>query len=196
MNPAPTSGFAAYPLGNNHDNSIGIGNNARPTASNQIVLGNAGITSIGGYAGWTNFSDGRYKINVEEDISGLDFISRLRPVSYNLESERLAADLGEVQLGNIDNPYLESSSIRHTGFIAQEVEQAAQESGFQFSGVDAPSNTDDFYGLRYGVFVVPLIKAVQEQQAIIESMQVEIERLRSVEDRLANLERSLIDSNH
>ena len=29
-------------------------------------------------------------------------------------------------------------------------------------GVDAPKNDKDYYGLRYGEFVVPLVKAVQE----------------------------------
>jgi trimeric autotransporter adhesin len=51
-----------------------------------------------------------------------------------------------------------------TGFIAQEVEVAAKSVGFDFSGVDAPKNENDFYGLRYAEFVVPLVKAVQEQQ--------------------------------
>ena len=49
-----------------------------------------------------------------------------------------------------------------SGFIAQEVEQAAKESGYEFSGVDKPGNENDFYSLRYSDFVVPLVKAVQE----------------------------------
>ena len=34
--------------------------------------------------------------------------------------------------------------------------------GYDFSGVDAPKNDKDIYGLRYSEFVVPLVKAVQE----------------------------------
>ncbi len=45
----------------------------------------------------------------------------------------------------------------------------ANELGYDFSGVDAPRNEDDHYGLRYAEFVVPLVKAVQEQQEMIES---------------------------
>jgi uncharacterized coiled-coil protein SlyX len=43
--------------------------------------------------------------------------------------------------------------------------------------VDAPKNPDDFYGLRYAEFVVPLVKAVQEQQDVIERQQADIDRL-------------------
>ncbi|HRD52410.1 MAG TPA: hypothetical protein PKY96_07150, partial [Flavobacteriales bacterium] len=68
----------------------------------------------------------------------------------------------------------ENHDCLYTGFLAQEVETAANETGFTFSGVDAPDNAGDLYGLRYAEFVVPLVKAVQEQQAVIEELQREI----------------------
>jgi hypothetical protein len=52
--------------------------------------------------------------------------------------------------------------IKYTGFVAQEVEKAAKKLNYDFSGVDAPKNSEDFYGLRYAEFVVPLVKSVQE----------------------------------
>jgi len=57
------------------------------------------------------------------------------------------------------------------------VEQAAIQTGFPFSGVDKPANDKTLYGLRYGDFVVPLVKAVQEQQVIIEEQNKKIEFL-------------------
>jgi hypothetical protein len=63
-------------------------------------------------------------------------------------------------------------------FIAQEVEEAARALGYDFSGVDAPKNDNDFYGLRYGTFVVPLVKAVQELADRVGGQQVQIEELR------------------
>jgi hypothetical protein len=102
---------------------------------------------------------------------------------------RLASDLKEDQKrdenGNIItaadqndiNSRIEKSQIVYTGFVAQEVEKAANEVGFNFSGVDAPKNENDFYGLRYAEFVVPLVKAVQEQQKIIEDLTKRIEEL-------------------
>src|SRR5947209_14085677 len=42
------------------------------------------------------------------------------------------------------------------------LENTAKKINYDFSGVDAPKSKDGFYGLRYGDFVVPLVKAVQQ----------------------------------
>jgi len=68
-------------------------------------------------------------------------------------------------------------SDRQTGFIAQEVEAAVKKTGLTFSGVVAPQNDKDHYGLRYGDFVVPLVKAVQELSSKVEEQQRTIEAL-------------------
>ena len=65
------------------------------------------------------------------------------------------------------------ANIRSAGFIAQEVEELANRLGFEFSGVDAPQNEHSMYFLRYAEFVVPLVKAVQEQQDMIEELRSE-----------------------
>ncbi len=57
------------------------------------------------------------------------------------------------------------------------MEQAAREIGYDFSGVDAPKHEHDLYGLRYAEFTVPLVKAVQEQQQIIENGKLRMENL-------------------
>ena len=57
-----------------------------------------------------------------------------------------------------------------SGFLAQDVERTAKELGYDFSGVDKPDNNDELYGLRYDAFVVPLVKAVQEQQVMIDEL--------------------------
>jgi len=182
-------GASAYPNADGYSNVMGLGYNTRPTATNQVRIGNSSVTSIGGYAGWTNLSDGRYKTSVQENVKGLEFILKLRPVTYQLDVNRLASDLKEDQKrdenGNIItaadqndiNSRNEKSQIVYTGFVAQEVEKVANEIGFNFSGIDAPKNENDFYGLRYAEFVVPLVKAVQEQQKIIEDLTKRIEEL-------------------
>jgi hypothetical protein len=148
--------------------------------------------------GWTNLSDARFKENIEENVSGLDFILRLRPVTYTLDMEKIARFIGEDKKGKSDhdprqdnNATLkkgmnEKAKIRYTGFIAQEVEQVSRETGFDFSGVDPPKNEHDFYGLRYSEFVVPLVKAVQEQQELIVKLQKQNEELAK---RIETLER-------
>jgi hypothetical protein len=55
-----------------------------------------------------------------------------------------------------------------------------KETKFSFNGVDAPDSANGFYGLRYSEFVVPLVKAIQEQQQMIESLQKEIKELRNL----------------
>lgn len=52
--------------------------------------------------------------------------------------------------------------MRRSGFIAQEVEKAAMASGYNFSGIVKPKTPQEHYGLSYELFVVPLVKAVQE----------------------------------
>ena len=47
-----------------------------------------------------------------------------------------------------------------SGFVAQDVEAIAKRLGYDFSGVEV--DEIGMYSLRYGEFVVPLVKAVQE----------------------------------
>jgi hypothetical protein len=163
----------------NFSNSVAIGDAALITASSQIRLGDAGVNSIGGYANWTNISDKRFKTNVKQDVPGLEFIMLLNPVTYNLNISAIDNFLG------MDDPekrayhaQSEKSEIIYSGFLAQDVEAAARSVGYDFSGVDAPKNDQDTYGLRYAEFVVPLVKAVQEQQVLIEEMKAELESLK------------------
>jgi trimeric autotransporter adhesin len=159
-------------------NSTAIGYQSIITASDQVRIGNA-VTSIGGPQNWTNISDGRIKINIKENVPGIAFITLLRPVTYQkslkLENQVIGRN-GEMKL-NKDNNY---EKMLYTGFIAQEVEAAAKLIGYDFSGVDAPKNEKDLYGLRYAEFVVPLVKAVQEQQILIQNLQKQILELNNI----------------
>jgi hypothetical protein len=177
-------GYYADANDTNYSNSTCLGANSSITSSNQVRIGNSSVTSIGGYTNWTNISDGRFKKNITENISGLDFIRRLRPVSYTLDVRGINIYLRPNQKeddkdGIIEKGISEKEKIIYSGFIAQEVEQAAKQVGYDFSGVDAPKNDKDLYGLRYAEFVVPLVKAVQEQQQQIEELKKEIALLRS-----------------
>jgi hypothetical protein len=172
------------------NNSTAIGDGVHVDSSNKVLIGDVGVGSIGGAVGWTTFSDGRYKQQVREEVPGLPFILRLRPVTYivDLPGLELRNHSSDKYTGNDNNlspevkqwkhaTLLHAASYRQTGFIAQEVEKTARAIGFTFSGVDAPANPQALYGLRYGEFVVPLVKAVQEQNAIIEEQNKKIELL-------------------
>jgi hypothetical protein len=152
-------------------NSTALGYNSLITASNQVRIGNSSVTSIGGYTGWSNISDGRFKKNIKENVPGLTFINQLRPVTYTLDIAGIDNFLDK-KATKENEPVAQDAStlaareakqkVINTGFVAQEVEKAAKKIGYDFSGVDAPASPDGLYGLRYAEFVVPLVKAVQE----------------------------------
>ena len=174
-------GYNANISVSNLTNASAIGANASVNASNKVVIGNSSVTSIGGYANWSNFSDGRFKRNIKEDVPGLAFINKLRPVTYSLDVDAInefnSKDLPKEKKQAMLNA--DKKNIVYTGFMAQEVEKAAQELGYNFSGVDKPQDaTKQTYALRYSDFVVPLVKAIQEQQQMIEQLKKEIEQLK------------------
>lgn len=180
-------GANAY-VGSNYSNSSAIGDGSAITASNQVRIGDTGVSSIGGYANWTNVSDKRFKKNILTNVPGLSFITKLKPVTYLLDVEAINSFLKIPEnIRKQDSGKMKNQEIQ-TGFIAQEVEQAAKETNFDFSGVDKPKNENDFYGLRYAEFVVPLVKAVQEQQMIIEAQN---KKIQSLEERLKKIEEKL-----
>jgi hypothetical protein len=70
-----------------------------------------------------------------------------------------------------------NTAIVQTGFLAQEVEQACKDLRFEFSGLHVPTSAVDNYGIAYGSFVPLLVKAVQEQQEVIEAQTGKMEKL-------------------
>ena len=181
------NGYNNVFLGANNDvngpgyyNVIAIGQGVICTAPSQARIGNSATNSIGGYANWTNFSDGRYKKNMRENVKGIDFIMRLRPITYNLDLTGIERKLGTKRPKDAGSQQaiVDKEAMVFSGFAAQEVEQAAKDAGYEFSGVDKPKNANDFYGLRYADFVVPLVKAMQEQQQMIKDLQKEVAELK------------------
>ncbi len=171
--------------GDTLNNTMALGNGATVYASNTIRIGNGAITKIEGQVPFTTPSDGRYKYNVQEDVKGLDFILKLRPVTYQFDARRFDLPGGK-RITSLRMPtvkevaatgYEEAAQVRRTGFIAQEVEKAAIASGYNFSGVVKPASAIDHYSLSYESFVVPLVKAVQEQQQIIADLQQQVKEL-------------------
>ncbi len=154
---------------------LGYGSGGVVNADNRVEFGNSSNNWIGGQVSWSTFSDSRIKDDVREDVPGLNFINRLRPVTYhlNIHRENEMTHKDKV-IGEWDSKY-DIEKTKTTGFLAQDVEQAALAIGYDFSGVQKPENPDDLYSLRYSDFVVPLVKAVQEQQALIVNQQNRIE---------------------
>lgn len=183
------------------NNATAIGYNAVATASNQVKIGNAFVTAIGGAVNWSVISDGRFKKDVQENIPGLQFINALRPVSYSYDLQKYNRQI--LPEANTDSAYAfcngaEKEKVRYSGFIAQEVEAAAMAIGYAFSGVVTPQNETDTYSIRYAEFVVPLVKAVQELSVENNSLKAANtaleQQLAAINLRLALLEQSTLNS--
>ena len=173
-------GFQAYYAGV-YSNSAALGYAAVVPGSNEIVLGNSSIAFLRCQVALSGLSDKRIKDDIKENVPGLDFIIKLRPVTYRFNIHRENEILGIKDENDWDGKY-DIEKITMTGFIAQEVEQTAKQIGYDFSGVDKPKTENDLYGLRYSEFVVPLVKAVQEQQQLINDLKLHIDALKKEND--------------
>lgn len=173
-------------------NATAIGAGAIVDASNKVRIGNSAVTIIEGQVPFTTPSDGRFKFNIQEDVKGLEFIMHLRPVTYQFDVRRFDAGLSHQEAATVSyavrTAYDEATRIRRSGFIAQEVEQAANLSGYNFSGLIKPKTEQDHYSLSYDAFVVPLVKGMQEQQLIIETQN---KKLAEQDKRIASLEQAV-----
>ena len=121
----------------------------------------------------------RIKHDIQDGVPGLDFITRLRAVTYYLDVRWQYEILGRGKK-NTEEDWPEKydiEKIKMTGFIAQEVEQAAREAGYDFSGARKAEDDVGMYSISYSQFVVPLVKAIQEQQKTIENQQQRIQDL-------------------
>lgn len=163
---------------------IGAGTGWNTTSSNQVNIGDFSISWIGGQTGWFHYSDKRIKNNVKEDVPGLAFITRLKPITYNVDISKQEAiansgkeipePLKEFAQKDLEGKY-DVEKKRMSGFFAQDVEETANSLNYKFSGVYNPKN-GGLLSIDYSAFVVPLVKAVQEQQTIIEDQNKKIDR--------------------
>ena len=108
---------------------------------------------------------------------------QLRPVSYHLDAHKIAAHLKEDDRQDKDgktfrmmpdkftvNARDKASQQWHHGFIAQDVEELVRKLNVKFDAVEKPADAEGLYGLRYSEFIVPLVKAVQQQNQVIEEL--------------------------
>lgn len=143
-------GYGAGATGN-FSNTICIGNGVNPTADNDIRIGSgtAGIAFVNA-ASWSYSSDRRLKSDIKDSELGLNFIKTIRPVSYYRKDDV-----------NKKTEY---------GFIAQELEKALDKAGSTNNGI-LSKTANGMFAVRYNDFLPMTIKAVQEQQALIEELQ-------------------------
>nr|NIP41836.1 hypothetical protein [candidate division Zixibacteria bacterium]NIR63437.1 hypothetical protein [candidate division Zixibacteria bacterium]NIR95721.1 hypothetical protein [Gammaproteobacteria bacterium]NIS45389.1 hypothetical protein [candidate division Zixibacteria bacterium]NIU13528.1 hypothetical protein [candidate division Zixibacteria bacterium] len=157
-------------------NATGVGYQARVSGNNQVQLGDSSTTTYV-YGTVQNRSDARDKAEVKDTSLGLNFITKLRPVDYKWD---MREDYNEVlEDGTVIKHTKDGSQKRnrfHHGLIAQEVKAVSDELGIDFGGYQDHSVNGgcDVLSIGYDELVGPLIKAIQEQQAMIESLNARI----------------------
>jgi hypothetical protein len=163
------------------------------TSSNQINIGNFSVSSISGQVNWGTYSDKRIKTDVKENVPGLAFIKQLTPVTYHLDIKKqyeLAMNGKKDESADYPEKY-DIEKITQTGFLAQDVETASKNVGYNFSGVEVPKNGQGLYKLRYAEFVVPLVQAVKELSAeneLLKQKNNDLEsRLKALEEKISKL---------
>jgi trimeric autotransporter adhesin len=163
-------------------NQISIGYNIQNIGDNYFTFGK-GTGSDRVYnqftanATWTRSSDERLKTQITENTNcGLAFITDLRTVTYKWKA---GADIDETLPDY--NPEEKEPEYKEKmyGFIAQEVKSAMDKNGItNFAGWDVtPDEQGAMQGVSYEMFVIPLIKAIQEQQATITALTARITAL-------------------
>ena len=138
-----------------------------PTSrDNAIDLGYLNVRFDDVYAtnGTIQTSDQNEKNTITNSDLGLDFVKQLSPKSYKFNGKTrthygLIAQDVETVLSDINK-----STTDFAGFIKGDVSEEQDGSNYR-------------YGLRYNEFIAPLIKAIQEQQDIIDDLKSRIETL-------------------
>jgi hypothetical protein len=102
---------------------------------------------------YTAVSDSRLKKEITDLSYGLNEVMAMRPVMYLMNEE-------------------EDTAKKHIGFIAQEVKAVMDE-----AVDDLIDHDTQFYGLDKSGLVPVLVKAIQEQQAMITELKARIETL-------------------
>ena len=116
----------------------------------------AGVNLAAGGTSFGTFSDERLKYDVEPIEDALGSLSELRTVKYRLR--------------NVDEP----DSQKKLGVVAQDLVGILDEviDSLQISGDDT-----EYMAVRYTELVPVLIKAVQEQQEIINDLRARVAQL-------------------
>lgn len=155
--------YAGY-LNTTGVNNIFIGDvytGSSNTASNEVTIGNSTTTSYRIFqSGWTNVSDLRDKTDILPLNYGLNFIEKLKPVTYIWNMR----DGGKIGIADI-------------GFIAQDLEKTQIDLGINVPNLVNTENPE-----QYGISTINLLPI------IVKALQEANDKIKSLEQKILNLE--------
>jgi hypothetical protein len=168
-----------------NDGKVGIGTTApadklsvegivSPQTDNAYTLGSSSKRWSDVYAvsGTVNTSDARLKTDIEDSRLGLAFILNCRPRAYRWLEGGVTVEWD----GETKREVKRTGARTHYGLVAQEVQAALSLAGVDdFAGWVLADKADpnSTQGLRYDQFIAPLIKAVQELAARVETLEAQ-----------------------
>jgi len=136
-----------------------------------------------------------------KDYEALDALEKSESDAEALESE-IEIPIEDFDVEDLIKPvrttrfqrvYLEPDGTRagkryHSGFLAQDVQQTAQDMGFDFAGVeylahnkdeDGVSEGDDLYNMKYSELIAPMVGAIQHLAQVVKDLQGELAALKA-----------------
>ena len=153
------------------------------TGSNEMALGDENIVSASIQVDWTIASDERDKTDFTALDLGLDFVKALAPVTYKWDKRSKYGDktADDYDLNDQTPDGTHKEDWLDVGFKAQEVEALEIAAGYKIADktnlTTSLSGDGKQMGLQYNKFVPILVKAIQEQQTLIESLTARITTL-------------------
>jgi trimeric autotransporter adhesin len=150
---------------------------------NEVIVGDDNITEAHIQVDWTVASDARDKTDFTALDLGLDFVKALAPVTYKWDKrskygDKTAEDY-DLNAQTPDGTHKED--WLDIGFKAQEVEALEIAAGYNKDNktnlVSSHTGDGKQMGLQYSKFVPILVKAIQEQNALIEALTTRITAL-------------------
>jgi hypothetical protein len=156
----------------------------RPETDDAVTCGANGKrwSAIWAVNGTIQTSDPRTKTDIKDSALGLDFINKLRPVSYKFKvggnrciGEKTIKEAEYDENGNLVRAAVTEKVIEpvagkrtHYGLLTTNVKESLGDLDFGGYIKINPDDPESEEALRYDEFIAPLIKAVQELSAEVE----------------------------
>jgi hypothetical protein len=170
-------GSFTVPSASSGANQIVIGYDLQGIGDNYFTFGKSGnrvYNQFTANASWTQSSDERLKTNIKDDVLGLEFICKLKPRTYTWKPSN---EIPEELTGHYKENNEKDTNVVMNGFIAQEVKEALDFVGSPtFSGWSIES--DGTQAVSREMFVLPLVKAIQELKAELDTVKAELAALK------------------
>ena len=155
------------------------------TESNEICLGDENITEAHIQVSLTVASDERDKTDFVDLDLGLDFVKALEPVTYYWDKRSKYGDkyADDYDLNAQTPDGTHKEDWMDIGFKAQSVLALEEAAGYKIAEKKnltvSLSGDGKQYGLQYEKFIPILVKAIKDQDAIIQSLTARIAALES-----------------